>query len=257
MRYKLLAVALLAGAKVGSASAQPVIQAVPERPRIIVDGYGEVKTTPDLAIVTYTVRGEGSSSDDAVRAMTAQDARIEGALRKVDAAAEPQTGDVKVTPVRSDDCKETQYNSPQLSKGPCAILGYIATQSITVRTSAVNDAGTMVGLVGRAGAFDARINDFALRDSHLALQQATNTALSDAATKAAAIALASHVTLGTILSINTTPQQVGEQLIVTGSRRPVTVSSPMVLAPPPVPVKVNPEPITTSANVTVTYAIGR
>ncbi len=98
MSCKLLALALLAGAQAGLVFAQPVIQAVPERPRIIVDGYGEVKTPPNLAIIAFTVRGEGSSSDDAVRAMTAQGARIEGALRKIDAIAEPLTGDVKVTP---------------------------------------------------------------------------------------------------------------------------------------------------------------
>ena len=76
------------------------------RQRIVVDGYGQIKTPPDLAIITYTVRGEGSASDAAVRSMTAQGARIELALRQIDPAAEPLTGDVKVTPVRSDDCKE-------------------------------------------------------------------------------------------------------------------------------------------------------
>ncbi len=257
MSCKLLALALLAGAQAGLVFAQPVIQAVPERPRIIVDGYGEVKTPPNLAIIAFTVRGEGSSSDDAVRAMTAQGARIEGALRKIDAIAEPLTGDVKVTPVRSDDCKETDSGSPQLSTGPCAILGYVATQSVTVHTSRINDAGTMVGLVGRGGAFDARINSFDLRNSQFAQQQAIGSALSDAAAKGAAIAAASHVTLGTILSINTTPRQLGEQILVTAQRVPVAEMAVRANAPPPVPVKVNPEPITTSANVTVTYAIGR
>jgi hypothetical protein len=259
MRLNLIALALLAGTQAGSASAQPVIQAVPERPRIIVDGYGEVKTPPDLAIITYTVRGEGVTSDNAVRAMTAQGARIEIALHKIDTSAEPLTGDVKITPVRSDDCKETDYGSPQLSTGPCGILGYVATQSVTIRTSAVNDAGTMVGLVGRGGAFNARINSFDLRDPHLAQQQATNTALSDAATKATAIAAASHVVLGSILSINTAPRQAGEEIILTGSRRPISeMDMANAPAPPPaVPVRINPEPITTNANVTVTYAIDR
>jgi uncharacterized protein len=256
MRIKLLALALLAGAQAGSSTAQPVIQAVPERPRVIVDGYGEVKTPPDLAIITYTVRGEGQTSDDAVRAMSTQGDRIEAALQKLDASAEPRTGDVRVTPVRSDDCKETNYGSPMLSRGPCAIVGYVATQSVTVRTGAVKDAGTMVGLVGRGGAFEGRISSFDLRDPHLAQQRAIETALSDAATKAAGIAAASHVALGTILSINTSPRQEGEQIIVSGERRflPAVTAPP---APPPVAVNVNPEPITTSSNVTVTYAIGR
>jgi hypothetical protein len=180
-------------------------------------------------------------------------------LRKLDNVAEPQTGDVRVTPVRSDDCKETDYGSPQLSSGPCAVLGYVATQNVTVRTGAVTSAGTMVGLIGRGGGFGARINNFDLRDSRAAQRQATTAALSDAAEKASAIAAATHVSLGTILSINTAPRQGGEEVLVTGLRRPAAEMDSPVLAspPPPVPVKVTPEPITTTANVTVTYAISQ
>jgi len=257
MRFDLVALALLAGVQGGSSAAQPVIQAVPERPRIVVDGYGEVRTPPDLAIITYTVRGEGATSDDAVRAMAAQDTRVEVALRKIDAAAQPLTGDVRVTPVRSDDCKETDYASPQLSTGACAILGYVATQSVTVRTTAVQDAGTMVGLIGRGGAFEGRISSFDLRDPHVAQQRAITVALSDAATKAAAIAAATHVSLGTILSINTTPRQDGEQITVTGTLRAVPMMEMSPPPPPPVSVNVNPEPITTSSTVTISYAINR
>lgn len=171
MRTESIALAVLAGGVAVSVAAQPVIQAVPERPRIIVDGYGEVKTAPDVAEISYTVRGEGVTSDDAVRAMTASGAGIEIALRSVDPAADPRTGDVKVTPTRSDDCKEERYSSPQLSTGPCATLGYVATQSVTVRTGAVKDAGTMVGLVGRGGAFDAQIGSFGLFDPRIAQRQ--------------------------------------------------------------------------------------
>jgi uncharacterized protein YggE len=254
MSFKLIGLAFIAVMQAETAVAQPVIQAVPERPRIVVDGYGDIKTPPDLATITYTVRGEGSSSDSAVRSMTGQGARIESGLHQIDPAAEPLTGDVKVTPVRSDDCKESGNDSPQLSTGPCAILGYVATQSVTVRTRAVKDAGTMVGLVGRGGAFEAQISDFDLSDSHLAQQRAIASALSDAATKAIAIAAASHVTLGKILSINTSPRQPGEEIEVTAERQ-LNALPPEVVAPPPIPVNVKPEPITTSAIVTVTYAI--
>ena len=202
------------------------------------------------------MRGEGTTSDHAVLSMTEQGAGIEAALRKIDAPVEPLTGDVKVTPVRSDDCKESDDGSPQLSTGPCAILGYVATQSVTVLTSAVRHAGTMVGLIGRGGAFEAHISSFDLRDSHPAQQRAIQNALSDAATKATAIAAASHVPLGSILSLNTAPRQEGEEIEVTAANRSYAPPA-LAVAPPPVPVNVKPEPITTSANVTVTYAIGQ
>jgi uncharacterized protein YggE len=88
----------------------------------------------------------------------------------------------------------------------------------------------------------------------LAQQRAIASALSDAATKAIAIAAASHVTLGKILSINTSPRQPGEEIEVTAERQ-LNALPPEVVAPPPIPVNVKPEPITTSAIVTVTYAI--
>jgi uncharacterized protein len=254
MCLKFIAFALAVSAQAVSSSAQPVIQAVPERPRIIVDGYGEVKTLPDIATINYTARGEGSTSDDAVRAMVAMEARIERALRSLDRTAEPRTGDVRVTPVKSSDCKENDDNTPQLSVGSCSVVGYVATQSLTLRTTAVKGAGTMVGLVGRGGGFDAKITSFDLRDPQIAQRQATAAALSDAASKASAIAAASRLQLGAILSINTSSRENGPVTVVSADE---LAAPPMQMEPPPpVPVKLTPEPITTSANLSVTYAIG-
>jgi uncharacterized protein YggE len=252
MRFELMALAAVAAGLAGSLSAQPVIQAVPERPRIITDGYGEVKTPPDLAIIDYTVRGEGSRSDDALRTMTRTAARIEAALHKIDGGAEPLTGDgdVSIAPVKSDDCKERE--SPQLSTGPCAILGFVATQELRVRTAAVKDAGTMVGLVSRGGGIDARLTDFRLRDPRAAQREATAAALADAASKASTIASASRVALGPILSVSTVGRSAEE--IAAYAPRAQANAAP---EPEPVAVSLNPEPITTTANVTVTYAIGR
>jgi uncharacterized protein YggE len=246
----------MAGSPTAVVFAQPVIQAVPERPRLVVDGHGEVKTPPDLAVIGYTVRGEGSTSDDAVRAMTKAAARIEAALEKVDRNAEPKTGDVRVTPVRSDACKEEEDSTLQLSAGPCAVLGYVTTQSVTVRSAAVMDSGTMVGLIGRGGGFNARISSFELRNPRLAQQQATAAALTDAASKAMAISAASRITLGSILNINSSGRGEGQDIVVTGSRMLISAQE-ISSAPPPVVVQLSPEPITTSQDVTITYAIGQ
>ena len=254
MRCQLFGLALAAGLQAGFADAQPVIQAVPERPRIIVSGYGEVKTPPDLAVIGYAARGEGSTSDDAVRAMVTTESRIEASLHSIDSSAEPRTGEVRVTPVKSEDCKEQNYGPPQLSTGRCAILGYVAMQSVTVRTKAVKDAGTIVGLVARVGGLGAQISSFGLQDPHASQRQATAAALGDAASRAGTLATASHVSLGTILSVSTNSRDEYQELIVTGSRISNVPAPP---PPPPVTVHLTPEPITTSANVTVTYAIGQ
>jgi len=239
----------------GAATAQPVIEAVPAQPRIVVTGFGEVKAQPDVATITYTIRGEGPASDDAVRAMTASGARIQAALRAIDNAAEPHTSQVKIAAVKSNECKEQQYGAPQLSTGACAIAGYVATQSITLRTKAVKGAGTMVGLVGRAGGLDPRISGFTLNDSRAVQQQAIAAAVADAATKAAQIASAGHVQLGSILSVTSDPRNDFQPVVVMGSRS--FAAAPPPPPPPPVSVDLTPEPLTTTSYVTVTYAIVR
>lgn len=227
-------------------------QIAPERPRIIVDGYGEVKTMPDVATISYTLRGEGATSDEAVRGMVAMGDRIEAALRGIDGAADPRTGNVRVSPAKGSNCKTEDYDSgDQLSKGVCAITGYIATQNVTVRTASVKDAGTMVGIVGRGGAYNARVENFDIQDPRSAKRQAIAAALTEAQAKAAAIASGSQTRLGPILSISTTGRDSGEDIVITGSRLPQANMN----SGTPVTVKLRPEPITTSANVTVTYAI--
>src|SRR2546421_12993188 len=96
MRMLFAAVGLTASAWAGSATAK----IAPERPRIIVDGYGEVQTMADVATISYTLRGEGATSDEAVRAMVAMGDRIEAALRGINGAAEPKTDDVRTSPVK-------------------------------------------------------------------------------------------------------------------------------------------------------------
>jgi len=226
-----------------------------QKPTIIVDGYGEVKTMPDVATISYTLRGEGTTSDAAVKAMVAMGVRIEGSLRSIDPAAEQRTNKVEVSAIRKPDCKERDYGPEQLSTGECAIVGYIATQNVTVKTTKVTEAGTLVGLAARDGSFDAGVTGFDLQDPRTARQQAIADAIQDAASKAAAVAAGSRLALGPIVTVSTSGRAQGQEIVVTGTRLPQSnLSSP---APPPVNVKLTPEPIVTSANVTVTYAIAR
>lgn len=255
MHKTLIAVAALAASQPGLAAPQAGFQLLPVPSRLDVSGYGEVKYMPDVATITYTIRGEGPTSDEAVRAMTASAARIDAAVHSVDAAAEPKTSEIRIAVVRSTDCKEQDYGPPQLSTGACAISGYVATQSVTLRTLAVKDSGTLVGLVGRAGGLNPRIESFTMRDSRPQQQQAIAAALADAASKAAAIATASHVQLGPILHIESGPRNDAQQVVLSGI--PVVRAPSPPPPPPPVPVNVVPELLTTNSYVTVTYSIGQ
>jgi uncharacterized protein YggE len=255
MRSKLVALALIVGGQAATAVAQPVIQAVPERPRIVVDGHGEVKSMPDIARIGYTLHGEGPTSDEAIRAMVASGGRIESALKSIDPGADPRTSAIKISPAKGSECSDDRYNrdDDRLSTGACAIVGYVATQDITVQTTAVKDSGTMVGLAARGGGYEVRIEGFELSDRRSATREAIASALADAQAKAAAIAAGSRATLGRILNISTVGRGSGEEIIVTGSR----IRPRSVLSLPPVKVDLEAEKITTAADVTVTYEIGQ
>ena len=249
MRMIIGAVVLLAGL-----SSVANGQAVSDQPKIVVDGYGEVKTIPDVATISYTIRGEGTTSDDAVRAMVAAGQRIESDLRHIDPAIEPKTSEVGVDPAKNHACDGENYDADsQLSKGACAVVGYIANQKVTVRTTAVKDSGTMVGLAARGGGYEARINDFDLSDARPAMAQAISLALADAQAKAAALAAGSRVALGPIVTISTVGSRDGQDIVITGSR----IQRSNAGFSTPVTVNMNAERITTGATVTVTYAIAR
>jgi uncharacterized protein YggE len=229
-------------------------QAVADQPKIVVDGYGEVKTVPDVATISYTIRGEGTTSDDAVRAMVVSGQRIESDLRHIDPAIEPKTSEVRIDPAKNHACDgENDDADSQLSKGACAVVGYIANQRVTVRTTAVKDSGTMVGLAARGGGYEARLTDFDLSDPRPAMAQAISLALSDAQTKASALAAGSHVSLGPIVTISTVGTRDAQDIVITGSR----IKLPNAGFSTPVTVNMNAERITTGTTVTVTYAIGR
>jgi uncharacterized protein YggE len=250
MRRVLVALAVIATGQAGAASSQATV----EQPKIIVDGYGEVKTVPDVATITYTLRGEGATSDDAVRAMVASGQRIQSSLRNIDSSVEPKTSEVRVSAAKGNACKSEDYDSDeQLSKGACSVVGYIANQRVTVRTAIVKDSGTMVGLAARGGAYDVRISGFDLSDPRPAKAQAISIALADAQAKALALAAGGRVTLGPIVTISTVGDREAQDIVITGSRIPRANAGFAT----PVTVNMNAERITTGATVTVMYTIQR
>jgi len=67
------------------------------------------------------------------------------------------------------------------------------------------------------------------------------------------LARGSHLTLGPIMTISTVGMQGSQDIVITGSRIP----APNAGFTTPVTVNLNAEQITTSATVTVTFAIAR
>lgn len=240
--------------------AAPALAQEDVRPsHIQVQGMAIVETSPDKAQMTYSVNGEGKTADDASRALaTKQKAIRDGIASLLGRNAELTTSDVTIGEVRAPQCDANPYGRPRLSEGPCAVIGYIATISGMVRTGAVDRIGTAVGLAGRLGARDARMQRFDLADPGAAKRRAITAAIADARRRAEALASGAGVRLGELLTLS---DQNGGDVVVQGieaSDIGAFSGPPAPPAPPaPVPIDVKPRPIETRATVYARFAIAR
>lgn len=238
--------------------AMPAALAAQERePAVIqVAGRGSVETEPDMAMLTYSVMGEGATADAASRALATKATAIRGGLLSVlGQGAVITTSEVNLTEVRGADCR-TGYGSPaMLSQGACAVIGYNASLRGSVETGSVEKVGTAVGLASRLGAQQAQTSSFGLRDPAAAQARATQVAVRDAKGRAATLAAAAGVRLGMILTLNDGPGAGIEDDVPLPIVATAVAAPPAPPPPPPVQIDVKPAPIETSARVSVRYAI--
>jgi uncharacterized protein YggE len=223
-------------------------------PTITVVGVGEVKTDPDIANLTFSVRGEGSSADAATRGLVArQKAIIDGLGALGSGRIEVRTGEVRLDETRAAGCGDDDGDNPRLSTGKCAVTGYLASIRVTVRMASAKDAGTAAGLAARLGASNARASDFEILKPGDAARRAAAAALADAHNRAEAIAAAAGEKLGPVVKVTDEAATAteGDEIVVTALRAPAQV------APPPIAVDIRPESISTTARLTVTYTITR
>ena len=224
---------------------------------IVVLGVGEVNTPPDIATISFSVRGEGATSDAATQALVDKQRAILSGLRDMThGAIEVRTGNVALDAARAGDCQINRYGgSSNLSTGTCAIIGYVATLQTTVRMKDIKLAGTATALAGQRGADNASIQNFDLVADAAARRAATAAALNDARRQAETIAAGAHERLGRLLSVRDQEASDAspEDITATASRDALPIVR--VPAPPPPSVSLTPAPIATSARLTVSYAI--
>lgn len=223
-----------------------------ERPRIVVVGHGSIMTDPDTASLTFTIRGEGVTSDEASRDLARKrDAISDGLAKFLGPESAVRTGDLSIKEARDRACDHDE-DQPKLSSGPCAVRGYIASMAGSLEISPVKNAGTALSLATRLGGSNTQLSSFALLDAADARRRAEAAAIADARARAVGIAAASGARLGGLISVaDQAAAPEGEDIIVTANRAP----PPAVMAPPPITIAIKPEPIRTSATLVVTYAV--
>jgi uncharacterized protein YggE len=201
---------------------------------ISVTGEASVSVPPDLASVDAGVATDAKTAREASDANNTSMAKVLAALKAANIDAKDiQTSRLSLQP---------QY-APNRS-GPSPIVGYRASNRVTVRIRDVSKvAGVIDTLVG-AGANDIGNVNFEVSQASKLLDEAREKAVADARRKAEIYAKAAGVTLGTPLSIS-------EE----GAPRPVyraKMTAPMAAAAP-TPIAQGEE--TLSVSVSVTWAI--
>ncbi|WP_157190096.1 SIMPL domain-containing protein [Novosphingobium sp. Rr 2-17] len=244
---------------IGTALALVSVQASAQetqQPQIVVSATGIAKTAPDMVTIAYNVRGEGTTSDAAVKDLREKAKAIENGARSVAGAkSEFFASGMSVMQIRPKECESNVYPRETLSQGPCAVVGYIATIPVKVDTANVDAGGTLIGLVSRLGGMRANISRFWLRDDSNVRAQAMQSAIADARKQAELIAKGTGVRLGNILKVQDSDYRNIEVLARGSNQLQYDPAPPPVSTPAPVSVDLNPSPIETRARIVVSFAV--
>lgn len=199
--------------------------ATPAAKTIAVTGNGSVTTVPDRATFGFTIE---------TRAKTAT-----AALAQNSDDATAVIAALKAAGVSSADLQTSQVSlMPQSSQDGTTIVGYVASNSVTVRT-ALGRAGKVVDAAVGAGANGVSGPNLDVSDQDKLYRDALHKAVDDAKLKAQALADAAGLRLGAV-------QSIAEG----GSASPLPAADKLSGAA--VPIEAGTQQI--QASVTVTYA---
>src|ERR1700730_12811576 len=200
---------------------------------ISVSGEATVSVAPDLAQI------EAGVTSDAKTAREASDAN-HAAMGKV------------LLALKGAGIEEKDFQTPRLSlqpqyppnrAGPSAIVGYRASNRVTVRLHDVTKIAGVIDTLVAAGANDIGGINFMVANASKLLDDARTQAVADARRKAEIYAKAAGVTLGA-------PLRISEE----GAPGPVTFRKMAVgMAPSPTPIAQGEE--TLQVTVSVSWAI--
>lgn len=246
----------MAGA--AAAQAQPAVQTAMDNPPpvIIVTGSATAATPPDLARLSFTLRGEGDSAEAAARALAGKRDAAAAALGRF-GNPRIEAGSVTVGDARDKACGGGGWMPPnQMSSGACAVIGRIATLSATIKLVPADRAATAAGALAAAGASDVRVIAFELADRQAAEQRATVQAFADAKRQAETIATASGVKLGPVRRVSD-GSYVSPPIIATARAAGEAPPPPPPPPPPAAPVEIGltPRPVETMVRLQVVFAI--
>ncbi|MFN3825363.1 MAG: SIMPL domain-containing protein [Pseudorhodobacter sp.] len=206
-------------------------------PRITVTGEGRVDVAPDMATVSLGVTTEAPTAAAAMAANSDELARVLERLRGAGIAERDlQTSSLSLNP---------NWHHGQGADTP-RIIGYVASNQLTVRVRDLSGLGTVLDAAVKDGANTLNGVSFGLTDPAPSLAEARRRAVADARARAELLVDAAGVALGPIDAITEGGGMTGP--------RPMYRDAPMVMESS---VPVAEGELSVSANVTVVWQISQ
>jgi uncharacterized protein YggE len=184
--------ALAAVALAGTLLVAPALAQVIPPATISVTGEANVSVPPDLAQIDGGVTSEAKTAREASEANNAAMSKVLQALKVAGIEEKDfQTSRLSLQP----------QNAPNRT-GPSAIVGYRASNRVTIRVRDVTNVANVIDTLVGAGANEIGGINFVVSQASKLLDEARERAVADARRKAEIYAKAAGVTLGAPLSIS-------------------------------------------------------
>jgi len=201
-------------------------QTTPPVPSIVVTGTGEVAVEADEATVRLGITREGKTADSVQREANQTAKAIVESIQSLGIDRKDiQTSQLSLYPVYSEGRPEPLQRRP-------AVVGYRASNVVSVRVIKIDQAGPVIDAGLKAGANQLEGVSFGLIDDTASRQQALQKAAADAKLKAQTLAVALGVTLGPILEATEggvsqiRPMQAGPEMMMARAADASTPVSP-------------------------------
>lgn len=235
VNWSVLFVILLAGPRVWG-------QAPSDLPTLSVQGAGVVRVAPDVATVRLGISVEDTSASRVQEEASAVASAILDAVRSQGIPeSQVQTARLQLFPIYAS-------RVPGENDAP-GIIGYRASNTVTVRVEQLSQVGEVIDAALEAGANQLQGVGFGLDDDREAREDALRQAVEEARSKAEVMADALDVDLDGILSINEGGVFVQQPVMpMMEARLAVQADNSTPVAPGEVEVR---------ANVTIQYRIAQ
>lgn len=209
----------------------------PQAGTISVTGRGEASGTPDMAMINLGVQTEGEDAAGTLAANNDKQAAVIAALKEAGVEARDlQTSGLSL----SQRMAYPDGQAPQL-------VGYSASNMVTVRARDLDALGTLLDKAITAGATNLASLEFRREDDAALLDEARQAAIADAIHRATLYAEAAGVKLGPVRAISETPAQL--------TPRPVPMMARMSADTQAVPVEAG--ELGLSVEITVEFALAQ